>query len=57
MASTKLGKYPHEILELDPFEMGLLMLCYQQADSTSAQMIRRINNTGSPVFPVAIIKG
>ena len=57
MASTKLGKYPHEILELDPFEMGLLMLCYQQADATSAQMMQRLNNAGSPVFPVVVLKG
>ena len=57
MLATKLGKFPHEILELSCEEMGLLMLCYQQADATSAQMIQRLSNAGSPVFPVVILKG
>ena len=52
-----LGKYPHEILELDPWELGLCMLCYQQADATSAHLLDRMAKSGTPVFPTVVIKG
>ena len=56
MLATKLGKWPHEVLELDPWQIGLAMMCYQQADATSAQLLERMANAGTPVFPAVVIK-
>ena len=33
------------------------MLCYQQADATSAQLLDRMAKSGTPVFPTVVIKG
>ena len=56
MLASKLGKYPHEILELDPWQLGLAMMCYQQADEASAHLLDRLARSGSPVFPTVCIK-
>ena len=56
MLSSKLGKFPHEILELNPWQLGLCMLCYQQADATSAQLLERMANSGTMVFPVVNLR-
>ena len=52
------GKLPHELLELDPFEMGLALEVYRQRDATAAQLMDRIASaTGMPVVPVVVLKG
>lgn len=51
------GRLPHEVLDLDPWQLGLALQCHQQADADSAHMLNRINNTkGGMVFPVVVLK-
>jgi len=54
--ARRYGRLPHEILELDLYEMGLTMMCYQEADRASAQLVQRLNRDGMPVFPAVILK-
>ena len=54
-AAKAYGKWPHEVLELDMWEIGFAMLCFQQAEATSAELTGRLNASGFPVFPVRII--
>lgn len=53
------GRLPHELLELDPYEMGLALEVYRQRDATAAQLMDRIANSpgGLPVVPVIVLKG
>lgn len=52
------GKLPHELLELDPYQMGLALEVYRQRDATTAQLMDRIaSSTGFPVVPVVVLKG
>ena len=51
------GRLPSEVLDLDPWELGLAIHCVQQADSTSAQMVYRIRSSkGGMVFPVVVVR-
>jgi hypothetical protein len=48
---------PHEVLTLDPWELGLALECLQQSDATAAQLQARINQAGGMVFPVVVLRG
>ncbi len=51
------GRLPSEVLDLDPWELGLAIQCVQQADATSAQMVDRIRSSkGGMVFPVVVVR-
>jgi len=54
--ARRYGCFPHEVLDLDPFELGLALECYRQADATSAQAIERISKRGGMVFPVVAVR-
>jgi hypothetical protein len=47
---------PHQVLDLDPWQLSLALECAQQADSTSGQMVDRITNNGGMVFPVVVLR-
>jgi hypothetical protein len=47
---------PHEVLTLDPWELGLALECLQQSDATAAQLQNRINQGGGMVFPVVVLR-
>lgn len=51
------GKFPHEILELDPYELGLCMLVYTERDRASTRLIEQMATAGTPVFPTVVLKG
>ena len=51
------GKYPHEILELDPYELGLAMLVYTERDKASTRIMESLSAKGLPVFPTVVLKG
>lgn len=51
------GRLPHEILELDPYELGLAMMVYQERDKASTKLMESMSRQGLPVFPVAVLKG
>lgn len=51
------GRLPHEILELDPYELGLAMMVYQARDQASTKLMDQMGRKGLPVFPVAVLKG
>ncbi len=46
------GRLPHEILELDPYELGIALLCYQTGVAQRASLASR---QGGPVFPVVVM--
>lgn len=49
---------PHDVLDLDPWEISLAIECANQADATSAQLVERIRNqSGGMVFPVVVVGG
>ena len=54
--AKRYGCFPHEVLNLDPFELGLALECYRQQDATSAQAVERISKRGGMVFPVVPIR-
>jgi len=47
---------PHQVLDLDPWQLSLALECAQQADATSGQMVDRITNNGGMVFPVVVLR-
>ena len=42
---------PHEVLELDSWQISLAVACVRQNQATSAQLVSRINSQGGMVFP------
>ena len=54
--ARRYGCFPHEVLDLDPFELGLALEAYKQADATSSQQIQRISKKGGWVFPVVPLR-
>ena len=54
--ARRYGRFPHEVLDLDLYEMGLALMCYQEADAASAQLMQRLNRDGMPVFPAVVLK-
>ncbi|QDP48294.1 MAG: hypothetical protein Unbinned4944contig1000_18 [Prokaryotic dsDNA virus sp.] len=54
--AKRYGRLPHEILELDVWELSLAMACLIQSDATSAQLMRRLNADSMPVFPVVVVR-
>ena len=57
LLGQRYGRLPSELLELDAWELGLAIACAQQRESTSAQLMRRLNAEGMPVFPVVVLMG
>lgn len=51
------GKWPHEVLDLDPYELGLAMMVYRERDNASTKLMESMSRQGLPVFPVAVLKG
>ena len=51
------SKYPHEILELDPYELGLCMLVYTERDKASTRIMESMSAKGLPVLPTVVLKG
>ena len=54
--ARRYGILPHEVLELDAWQLGLAVECYRQSDATAAQLQERINNQGGMVFPVVVLR-
>ena len=51
------GKWPHEVLELDPYELGLAVQAWQERERTQGRIVESMAQKGLPVFPAVIIKG
>ena len=49
--ARRAGKWPHEVLELDAWQLGLAILCLEQHDATRAQAVKRIIDGKGMVFP------
>ncbi len=49
--ARRYGRMPHEILALDPFELGVAIVAYQHAKQHEAHLIRR----AGMVFPAVIL--
>jgi len=51
------GKWPHEVLELDPYELGLCVQVWAERDRLQNQALETIAKQNLPVFPAVIVKG
>ena len=51
------GKWPYEVLDLDPYELGLAMQVYAERDKASTRLMESMSAKGLPVFPTVILKG
>ena len=49
--ARRYGHWPHEVLDLDAYQMGLACLCLEQHDATRAQAVKRIIDGKGMVFP------
>jgi hypothetical protein len=47
---------PHEVLEWDPYQLGLAVMCLKAHDDMANMITKRLNNEGMPVFPVMILQ-
>ena len=47
---------PHECLEMDPYELGLAVLCLKAHDDYAGTIVKRLNANGMPCFPVMIVQ-
>ena len=48
---------PHQLLELEPYELGLSVLVYQAREEVSSSLLDKMAQSGTPVFPAVVIKG
>ena len=51
------GKWPHEVLELDPYHLGLCVQTWQARERMQERAIESLATKGLPVFPAVILKG
>ena len=53
--ARRYGVPPHQVLQWDPYELGLAVCCVKASEEVSKTITQRLNNESMPVFPVAII--
>ena len=53
--ARRYGKWPHEVLDLDAWQLGLAVLCRDQHDATRAQLVQRIVSNKGMVFPAVLV--
>lgn len=56
--ARRYGKLPHEVLDLDPWQLGLAFQCVQQAAASAAQTVQRMaqaNQGGLVPVPVPVV--
>ena len=53
--ARRYGPWPHEVLDLDAYQIGLACLCLEQHDATRAQACKRIVDHKGMVFPALIL--
>ena len=51
------GKWPHEVLELDPYELGLAVQAWAERERVQGRALEAMAQKGLPVFPAVIGKG
>ena len=54
--ARRYGVPPHEVLEWDPYELGLAVCCLKASDEMVGIMTKRLNREGMPVFPVMVLQ-
>ena len=54
--AKRYGKWPHEVLDLDPYEIGLAMLVYKETEYQNTRQIDSMARNGAPIFPVVVLK-
>lgn len=50
--AARYGKWPHEVLDLDPVEMALASACVEAADAACSHRVKQIQAAGGMAFPV-----
>ena len=51
------GKWPHEVLELDPYQLGLCVQAWRTREQLQERTVESMAAKGLPVFPAVIMKG
>jgi hypothetical protein len=54
--AKRYGRLPHEILDLDVWELSIAVACLMQSDATAGQLMRRLNADNMPIFPVVVLR-
>lgn len=55
--AKRYGKWPHEVLALDPYEITVALICAKAGQGFARGLQDRIERNGGFVFPVAITGG
>ena len=53
--ARRYGVLPHQVLDLDAWQLGLAVLCLDQHHATRTQMCERIVGNKGMVFPAVLI--
>lgn len=54
--ARRYGRTPAEILDSSVEEFVINWMCYQEADAASEHLLKRLNASGTPVFPTVSLK-
>jgi len=54
--ANRFGKWPHEVLLLEPGELALASACVEAADAESASRVMRAKGKKGVVFPVVSLR-
>jgi hypothetical protein len=56
--ARRYGRLPHELAELDPFELSVCLACMLTGEAAQADEIQRVTrNPKAMVFPVIVVGG
>ena len=54
--SRRYGIRPDEVMDLNPYQLGLAVLCLKAHDEQAGSIVKRLNKSGMPCFPVYIVQ-
>ena len=54
--ANRFGKWPHEVIALDPAELALASACVEAADAETASRVARAKGIKAMVFPVVSMR-
>lgn len=55
--AKRYGKWPHEVLDLDPYQLSVALICAKAGQGFARGLQDRIERNRGVVFPVAVVGG